>query len=47
MLVAVAYIVVLAKKLILVKHLIPSERAFQGEQNGANFSSIIPSSEEL
>ena len=27
--------------------MIPSERVFQGEQNGANFSSIAPSSEEL
>ena len=26
---------------------IPSERASQGEQNGANFSFVAPSSEEL
>ena len=26
---------------------IPSERASQGEQNGANFSSVAPSSEEF
>ena len=26
---------------------IPSERASQGEQNGANFSLVAPSSEEL
>ena len=30
-----------------VKKRIPSERASQEEQNGANFSSIAPSSEEL
>ena len=27
--------------------MIPSERAFQGEQNSANFSFVAPSSQEL
>ena len=33
--------------LTCVKKKIPSERASQEEQNGANFSFIVPSSEEL
>ena len=28
-------------------HMIPSERASQGKQNGANFISVAPSNEEL
>ena len=31
----------------MLEERIPSERAHQGEQNGANFSFIAPSSEEL
>ena len=30
-----------------LEELIPSERAFQGEQNGTNFSFVASSSEEL